>query len=322
MNEKIEKTPEQKSLDAALGALNKSFGKSFISQLGDEKIVDMERISTGSFGLDKILGGGLVRGVIAELYGQESAGKSTLATHMMAEHQKFGEVAMIDEEHVFDPNYASKLGLDVSKLIFSQPTYAEEALETIEVLAATGAVSLIVLDSVAGLSPRAEMDGETGASNMGLIARLMGQHLRKVKKIALVNKCSILYINQIRMKIGVVFGSPLTTPGGNALKYFSSVRMDIKKTKSFDTGIISMVKTPKNKTFAPFKSCQFQINFGEGIDCMREILNAATEKKIVDKAGSWFSYGDLKIGQGEEKAMKFLKNEKQIFEEIKGKLLC
>lgn len=318
-------------LAGAVEALNKAYD-GIIVNLSQEAF-NKDITESGSLALDKALGGGIVRGRIIELYGGEAAGKTTLAIHMAVEAQKHGKIAYVDVEHSFDPVYASVLGLNMDELLFSQPNTMEEACTVMETLAGTGQVSFIVLDSVAALSPQAEFTGDSGDYNMGLTARLMGQHLRKVTPIAGKTKTTILYINQIRMKIGVVFGSPETTPGGRALKYYSSVRMDIRRIKTlidgkgFDKenprGIRCRVKVVKNKTAPPLRVAEFDINYGAGIDQYSDVFDIAIDIGIVEQKGSWFSYNDNKLGQGKLSVIETFKsgaiNEK-VYEEIRIKV--
>lgn len=311
------------SLENTVANLNKTYGKSALVRLGENFVIEKEMIPTGSFLLDDALSGGLVRGRTIELIGAESSGKTTLALHFITEAQKFGETAFIDVEHAFDMTYAKSIGVDVDKLWFSQPDTAEQAFEIIEGLADSGEVSLIVLDSVAGLAPRAEVEGESGESNMGLLARLMGQHLRKVTSLASKNKTTIVYINQLRYKIGVFFGNPETTPGGNALKYFTSVRMDIRRKEILKTndkeniGILSRIRIIKNKTAIPFKEADININYGEGIDKYNDLLMWCLAHNIIEKKGSWYSYENTNIGQGLNGALIYVKEN---FEALKQKV--
>lgn len=308
------------SLEETIKAFRKLYGQNILVSLTDSKVLQKEFVSTGSIGLNKALSGGLVRGRTVEVFGPESAGKSSLSLHMMAEHQKVGKVVLIDLEHAFDVNYAEKLGVNVNDIIFSQPSYAEQAFELTEHLAATGVVSLIVIDSIAALSPKAEMIGDAGDSNMGLIARLMGQHLRKVTSIASQNNCTILYINQVRSNLGVMYGPKTVTPGGKALKFFTSIRMEIKRIKTLENGIISKIRVVKNKTAVPFKEAVFTIVFGEGIDYLLEIVDLAIEEKLIIKKGTWFYYNDINLGQGTEKVKIYLKENEETLKEIKDKI--
>lgn len=311
------------SLEEVVKELKKSFGDNILMDLNDIANLNKDYIPTGSIGLDTKLGGGLVRGRLVEIYGGESSGKSTLTIHMMVEHQKYGKVLLVDTENSFDKFYAEKLGLDLNNFLVSQPDTAEQAFEVIETLAKSGEFSLIVLDSVAALSPRAEVEGDSGDSNMGLLARLMGQHLRKLTPIANKNKCTVVYINQIRMKIGVMWGSNETRSGGQALKYFASLILDMRvkerlKKKDEIIGIKSKIKIAKNKTNTPFQECEVHITHGNGIDTKLEIVELAIEKGIVEKKGSWFSYGDLKV-QGLESLLEEVDVEqvkKEVYNEI------
>jgi recombination protein RecA len=313
-----------KALDAALGQIERAFGKGSIMKLGQtDKSMEVEAISTGSLGLDIALGiGGMPRGRIVEIYGPESSGKTTLALHAVAEAQRTGGTcAFIDAEHALDPVYAEKLGVDVSELLISQPDAGEQALEIADTLVRSGAIDIIVIDSVAALVPRAELEGEMGDSHVGLQARLMSQALRKLTGSISRSRCMIIFINQIRMKIGVMFGSPETTSGGNALKFYASVRLDIRrigaiKDRDEVVGNQTRVKVVKNKVSPPFKSVEFDIMYGEGISKMGELLDHGVAAGIVEKSGSWFSYNDQRIGQGRENAKQFLKDTPDVADEI------
>ena len=304
-----------KALDAALGQIERAFGKGSIMKLGENNPPsDIETISTGSLGLDIALGvGGLPRGRIAEIYGPESSGKTTLALHAVAEAQRAGGTcAFIDAEHALDPIYAGKLGVDVAELLISQPDAGEQALEIADTLVRSGAVDVIVIDSVAALVPRAELEGEMGDTHVGLQARLMSQALRKLTGSIARSSCLIVFINQIRMKIGVMFGSPETTTGGNALKFYASVRLDIRrigaiKDRDEVVGNQTRVKVVKNKLAPPFKAVEFDIMYGEGISKTGELIDLGVKANIVEKSGSWFSYGDQRIGQGRENTKQFLR---------------
>ncbi len=305
---------KDKALDAALGQIERAFGKGSIMKLGQAgQAVDIESIPTGSLGLDIALGlGGLPRGRIVEIYGPESSGKTTLALHAVAEAQRSGGTcAFIDAEHALDPVYARKLGVDVGELLISQPDAGEQALEIADTLVRSGAIDVIVIDSVAALVPRAELEGEMGDTHVGLQARLMSQALRKLTGSISRSRCLIVFINQIRMKIGVMFGSPETTTGGNALKFYASVRLDIRrigaiKDRDEVVGSQTRVKVVKNKLAPPFKAVEFDIMYGVGISKMGELLDLGVRAGIVEKSGAWFSYGDQRIGQGRENARQFL----------------
>ena len=319
---------KQKALDAALGQIERSFGKGSIMRLGQqEQAVDIETVSTGSLGLDIALGiGGLPRGRVVEIYGPESSGKTTLALHVVAEAQKQGGTcAFVDAEHALDPAYAKKLGVELDDLLISQPDAGEQALEIADTLVRSGAVDVLVIDSVAALVPRAELEGEMGDSHVGLHARLMSQALRKLTGSISRSRCMVIFINQIRMKIGVMFGSPETTTGGNALKFYSSVRMDIRRIGAIKKGdeVIgnqTRVKVVKNKVSPPFKMAEFEILYGGGISREGEIIDLGVQHGIVDKAGSWYSYGDDRIGQGKENVREFLKANPEVASEIETKI--
>ena len=305
-----------KALEAALGQIEKAFGKGSVMKLGHQQnAVDIDSISTGSLGLDIALGiGGLPRGRIVEIYGPESSGKTTLALHVAAEAQKKGGVcAFVDAEHALDPAYAKKLGVDIDELLISQPDAGEQALEIADTLVRSGAIDVLVVDSVAALVPRAELEGEMGDTHVGLQARLMSQALRKLTSSISKSNCLVIFINQIRLKIGVMFGSPETTSGGNALKFYSSVRLDIRrigaiKDRDEIVGNQTRVKVVKNKVAPPFRVIEFDIMYGEGISKLGELLDLGVNANIVEKAGSWFSYNEERIGQGRENAKKFLAN--------------
>ena len=305
---------KQKALEAALGQIERSYGKGSIMKLGQQdQAVDIEEVSTGSLGLDIALGiGGLPKGRIIEIYGPESSGKTTLALHVLAEAQKEGGTcAFIDAEHALDPSYAKKLGVSLDDLLISQPDAGEQALEIADTLVRSGAIDVLVVDSVAALVPRAELEGEMGDTHVGLQARLMSQALRKLTGSISRSQTMVIFINQIRMKIGVMFGSPETTTGGNALKFYSSVRLDIRrigaiKDKDDIVGNQTRVKVVKNKVAPPFKVVEFDIMYGEGISKTGELLDLGVNAGIVEKSGSWFSYGDQRIGQGRENAKTFL----------------
>jgi recombination protein RecA len=320
---------KKKALDLALSTIEKQFGKGAIMSLNDEKRLEkIPSISTGSLGLDIGLGiGGIPQGRIIEIYGPESSGKTTLTLHTAAECQKAGgTVAFIDAEHALDTTYAQKLGVDIPNTLISQPDSGEQALEIADMLVRSGAVDLLIIDSVAALTPRAELDGDMGDSHMGLQARLMSQALRKLTGSISRSKCTVIFINQLRMKIGVMFGNPETTTGGNALKFYSSIRIDIRRIGAIKdgdnvTGNRTRVKVVKNKVAPPFKQCEFDIMYGEGISQIGEILDFGVDKKIVEKAGAWYSYQNTKIGQGRENAKTFLKENPEIMNEIKEKIL-
>jgi recombination protein RecA len=316
-----------KALDAALSQIEKQFGKGTVMRMGDKERVAIPSISTGSLGLDIALGiGGLPRGRICEIYGPESSGKTTLTLQVIAECQKLGgNAAFIDAEHALDPSYAEKLGVQVDDLILSQPDTGEQALEVAEMLVRSGAVEVLVIDSVAALTPKAEIEGEMGASHMGLQARLLSQAMRKLTASIKQTNCLVIFINQIRMKIGVMFGSPETTTGGNALKFYSSVRLDIRRTGSVMSGdeVIgneTRVKVVKNKVSPPFKQAEFQIMYGSGIYQLAEILDWGVKLNLVDKAGAWYSYKGDKIGQGKANAAKFLGSNPAVASEIEGQI--
>jgi len=318
----------KKALAQALGQIEKQFGKGSVMRMGDGGMIrDIESISTGSIGLDVALGiGGLPRGRVVEIYGPESSGKTTLTLQVIAEAQKLGgTAAFVDAEHALDPNYAGKLGVDVDELLVSQPDTGEQALEITDMLVRSGAIDIVVIDSVAALTPKAEIEGEMGDSHMGLQARLMSQALRKLTANIQRSNTMVVFINQIRMKIGVMFGSPETTTGGNALKFYSSVRLDIRRIGAIKKGdeIIgnqTRVKVVKNKVSPPFKQAEFEILYGEGISRMGEVIDLGVQHGIVDKAGSWYSYGDDRIGQGKENVREFLKNNPAMAEEIEGRI--
>ena len=318
----------KKALAQALGQIEKQFGKGSVMRMGDSPASrDIEAISTGSIGLDVALGiGGLPKGRVVEIYGPESSGKTTLTLQVIAESQKLGgTAAFVDAEHALDPGYAEKLGVNVDELLVSQPDTGEQALEITDMLVRSGAVDIVVVDSVAALTPKAEIEGEMGDSHMGLQARLMSQALRKLTANIQRSNTMVVFINQIRMKIGVMFGSPETTTGGNALKFYSSVRLDIRRIGAIKKGdeVIgnqTRVKVVKNKVSPPFKQAEFEILYGHGISRMGEIIDLGVQHGIVDKAGSWYSYGDDRIGQGKENVREFLKNHPEMAEEIEAKI--
>ena len=304
---------KQKALDAALAQIDRAFGKGSAMRLGSREAIEIETISTGSLGLDIALGiGGLPRGRIVEIYGPESSGKTTLALHAVAEAQKAGGVAaFVDAEHALDPIYAKKLGVDVENLIVSQPDTGEQALEITDTLVRSNAIAVLVIDSVAALVPRAEIEGEMGDSHVGLQARLMSQALRKLTGSISKSRCLVIFINQVRMKIGVMYGNPETTTGGNALKFYASVRLDIRRTgqiKDRDdiVGNTTRVKVVKNKLAPPFKQVEFDIMYGEGVSKVGEVLDLGVKAGLVEKSGAWFSYDSIRIGQGRENAKSYL----------------
>jgi len=327
-----EATPNEKAkaLDLALAAIEKQFGKGAIMKLGDQQSKEkIPAISTGCLGLDIALGvGGIPQGRIIEIYGPESSGKTTLTLHIAAECQKAGgTVAFVDAEHALDTAYAAKLGVDVPKLLISQPDSGEQALDITDMLVRSGAVNLLIVDSVAALTPRAELEGDMGDSHMGLQARLMSQALRKLTGSIARSNCTVIFINQLRMKIGVMFGNPETTTGGNALKFYASVRLDIRRTAAIKDGenVIgnrTKVKVVKNKVAPPFKSVEFDIMFGSGISQSGDLVDIASENGIIEKAGSWFSYNNQKIGQGRENAKRHLEENPDMAKEIRNKILA
>lgn len=318
---------KQKALEAALSQIEKSFGKGSIMRLGQQETVETEAISTGSLGLDIALGiGGLPKGRIIEVYGPESSGKTTLALHAVAEAQKKGGTcAFVDAEHALDPVYAKKLGVNVEELLVSQPDTGEQALEITDTLVRSGSLDLLIVDSVAALVPRAELEGDMGDSHMGLQARLMSQALRKLTASISRSHCMVIFINQIRHKIGVMFGSPETTTGGNALKFYASVRLDIRRTGAIKNrdeviGNQTRVKVVKNKVAPPFKIIEFDIMYGQGISKVGELIDLGVRAEIVDKAGSWYSFNGDQIGQGREAAKQYLKENPKIAEAIEAKI--
>ena len=322
-----EKSAKLKALELTLGKLEKSYGKGVVMKLGDKVVEDIESIPTGSIGLDTVLGvGGYPRGRVVEIYGPESSGKTTLTIHAIAEVQKQGGIAaFIDAEHAFDAAYASSLGVNIDDLFISQPDNGEQALEIADHLISSGAVDLVIIDSVAALTPKSEIEGEMGDSKMGLHARLMSQALRKLT--ATINKtgCTLIFINQLRMKIGVMFGSPETTTGGNALKFYSSVRLDIRRIGAIKNGddVIgnrTRVKVVKNKVAPPFKKVEFDIMFGKGISRSGEVLDMAVDSDVVKKSGSWFSYEDTKLGQGRDAVKNMLEDNPELMSELEQKI--
>jgi recombination protein RecA len=316
---------KQKALDAALSQIDRQFGKGTVMRMGDTEHVAIPSVSTGSLGLDIALGiGGLPRGRVIEIYGPESSGKTTLTLQVIAEAQKLGgTAAFIDAEHALDPQYAEKLGVKIDDLIVSQPDTGEQALEVTEMLVRSGAVDVLVIDSVAALVPKAEIEGEMGASHVGLQARLMSQALRKLTGTIKQTNCMVIFINQIRMKIGVMFGSPETTTGGNALKFYASVRLDIRRIGSVKDGdeIIgneTRVKVVKNKVSPPFKQAEFQIMYGSGIYHMGEVIDLGVKCNLIDKSGAWYAYKGDKIGQGKANSARFLEENPAIADEIEA----
>lgn len=319
---------KSKALAAALAQIEKQFGKGSIMKMGDAAIgEDIQAVSTGSLGLDIALGiGGLPRGRVIEIYGPESSGKTTLTLSVIAEMQKLGGVAaFIDAEHALDPQYAAKLGVNVPELLISQPDTGEQALEIVDMLVRSGSVDIVVVDSVAALTPRAEIEGEMGDSHMGLQARLMSQALRKLTGNIKRTNTMVIFINQIRMKIGVMFGSPETTTGGNALKFYASVRLDIRRTGAIKKGdeVIgseTRVKVIKNKVAPPFRQAEFEIVYGEGISRLGEIIELGSNLKFIEKAGAWYAYNGEKIGQGKENAKEYLREHPEIAQEVEAKI--
>ncbi|HEX7821584.1 MAG TPA: recombinase RecA [Sphingobium sp.] len=313
----------QKALEAALAQIDRAFGKGSAMRLGSKETMQVEAISTGSLGLDIALGvGGLPRGRVIEIYGPESSGKTTLALHVIAEAQKGGgTAAFVDAEHALDPVYARKLGVNIDELIVSQPDTGEQALEIVDTLVRSNAIDVLVVDSVAALVPRAEIEGEMGDSHVGLQARLMSQSLRKLTGSISRSRCMVIFINQLRMKIGVMYGNPETTTGGNALKFYASVRLDIRRTgqiKDRDdiVGNATKVKVVKNKVAPPFKQVEFDIMYGEGISKVGEILDLGVKAGIVEKSGAWFSYDSVRIGQGRENSKTFLKENPEMMDRL------
>ncbi len=315
-------------LNEALKQIEKQYGKGAVMKLGDRALVEVDVISSGSLSIDNVLGvGGFPRGRIIEIYGPESSGKTTLALQAIAECQKGGgKCAFIDAEHAIDPKYAKALGVDVDELILSQPDSGEQALEIAEVLIKSGAIDLIVIDSVAALVPQAELDGEMGDSNIGLHARLMSKAMRKLAGSMSANNCTAIFINQLREKVGVMFGNPETTTGGNALKFYSSVRLDIRRVTSIKDGdeVIGnqvRVKIIKNKVAPPFRKAEFEITFGEGISKTGEIVDLGVEYGIISKSGSWFSYNDTRLAQGRDAVKKVIKDNPELADEIEAKIM-
>ena len=321
---KMNETDKTKALDAAIGQIEKAFGKGSVMKLGQrDSVVDIQAISTGSLGLDIALGiGGFPKGRIIEIYGPESSGKTTLALHAVAEAQASGgNCAFVDAEHALDPTYARKLGVNLDDLLISQPDAGEQALEIADTLVRSGAIDVLVVDSVAALVPRAELEGEMGDHHVGLHARLMSQALRKLTSSIARSNCLVIFINQIRLKIGVMFGNPETTTGGNALKFYASVRLDIRrigaiKDKDDVVGNQTRVKVVKNKVAAPFRTVEFDIMYGEGISKTGELLDLGVSAGLIEKSGSWFSYGNQRIGQGRENAKTFMQENPDIANEL------
>ncbi|WP_413868845.1 recombinase RecA [Albidovulum sp.] len=327
MNDK-RSTDKQKALDSALAQIERQFGKGSIMRLGaGNPVMEIEATSTGSLGLDIALGiGGLPKGRIVEIYGPESSGKTTLTLHVVAEEQKKGGVcAFVDAEHALDPQYAKKLGVNLDELLISQPDTGEQALEIVDTLVRSGAVSLVVVDSVAALTPKSELEGEMGDSNVGVHARLMSQAMRKLTASISRSNCMVIFINQIRMKIGVMFGSPETTTGGNALKFYASVRLDIRrigaiKDREEVVGNTTRVKVVKNKVAPPFKQVEFDIMYGEGISKTGELIDLGVKAGVIEKSGAWYSYGDERIGQGRENAKQFLKDNPAVAHAVEDRI--
>ncbi|HQO10226.1 MAG TPA: recombinase RecA [Clostridiales bacterium] len=323
-----ENSEKMKMLDLSIAQIEKAYGKGTIMKLGEDKpILKLEAVSTGSFGLDIATGiGGYPRGRIIEIFGPESSGKTTLALHAIAECQKLGGIAaFIDAEHALDTGYADKIGVDVKNLLISQPDYGEQAMDIAETLVRSNAIDIVVIDSVAALTPKAEIEGEMGDSHMGLQARLMSQALRKLTSSISKSKCIVIFINQIRMKIGIMFGNPETTTGGNALKFYASIRLDVRKISSVKdkeemTGSRTRVKVVKNKVAPPFKTAEFDMMYGTGISRTGEILDLAVENDIVKKSGSWFSYGENRIGQGLDKVKLYMEENPAVLVEVEKKV--
>ncbi len=324
----MEKEDKLKALDAALSQIERQFGKGAVMKIGDSKAhMNVETIPTGSLSLDIALGlGGIPRGRIIEIYGPESSGKTTVTLHMIAEVQKRGGIAgFIDAEHALDPTYAKNIGVDVDNIYISQPDNGEQALEITETMVRSGAIDIVVVDSVAALVPKAEIDGEMGDSHVGLQARLMSQALRKLTAAISRSNCAVVFINQLREKVGIMFGNPETTTGGRALKFYSSVRLDVRRIESLKqsgeiTGNRTRVKVVKNKIAPPFKEAEFDIMFGEGISAVGDILDLAASVSIVSKSGAWYAYDGNKIGQGRENAKQYLKENPEICKEIENKV--
>lgn len=323
-----EKEAKLKALKLTLDKLDKTYGKGAVMKMGDSAVEEVEVIPTGSLGLDLALGvGGYPKGRVIEIYGPESSGKTTLTLHAIAEAQKKGGIAaFIDAEHAFDRYYAEKLGVDIENLIISQPDNGEQALEITDNLIRSGAIDIIIIDSVAALTPKSEIEGEMGDSKMGLHARLMSQALRKLTGSISKTKCTVIFINQLREKIGVMFGNPETTTGGNALKFYASIRLDIRRStqlkdnNSEAVGNKTRVKIVKNKVAPPFKTAEFDIMYGEGVSKMGEIIDLGVDYEIIKKSGSWFSYDDTKLGQGRDAVKTLLTDNPELMEELEGKI--
>ena len=323
-----EKEAKLKALKLTLDKLDKTYGKGAVMKMGDSVVEDIDAIPSGSFGLDIALGvGGYPRGRVVEIYGPESSGKTTLTLHAIAEAQKAGGIAaFIDAEHAFDRFYAEKLGVDIDNLIISQPDNGEQALEIADNLIRSGAIDIVIIDSVAALTPKSEIEGEMGDSKMGLHARLMSQALRKLTGSISKTKCTVIFINQLREKIGVMFGNPETTTGGNALKFYCSVRLDIRRSTQIKDsngnvkGNKTRVKVVKNKVAPPFKTAEFDIMYGEGVSKVGEIIDLGVEYEIIKKSGSWFSYGDTKLGQGRDAVKALLLDNPELFDELDAKI--
>ena len=323
-----DKAAKLKALQLTLDKMDKAYGKGAVMKMGDSKVEDVEAISSGSLGLDLALGvGGYPRGRVIEIYGPESSGKTTLTLHAIAEAQKAGGIAaFIDAEHAFDRFYAENLGVDIENLIISQPDYGEQALEIADNLISSGAIDIVVIDSVAALTPKSEIEGEMGDSKMGLHARLMSQALRKLTGTISKTKCTVIFINQLREKIGVMFGNPETTTGGNALKFYASVRLDIRRRTQIKDGdkVIgnsTKVKVVKNKVAPPFQVAEFDIMYGEGISKIGEIIDLGVNYEIIKKSGSWFSYGDTKLGQGRDAVKTLLSDNPDLMDELEEKIM-
>ena len=323
----MENAEKRKALDAAIGQIEKQFGKGSVMKLGEDATANIDAVSTGCLDLDIALGiGGVPRGRIIEIYGPESSGKTTIALHVVAEAQKLGgAAAYIDAEHALDPGYASKLGVDIDNLVVSQPDTGEQGLEIAEALVRSGAIDVLVVDSVAALVPRAEIEGEMGDSHVGLQARLMSQALRKLAGSINQTKCVAIFINQLREKVGIMFGNPEVTPGGRALKFYASVRMDIRRIDSIKQGDAIMgnrtrVKVIKNKVAPPFRQAEFDIMYNEGISKTGNLVDVGVKEEIIQKSGAWFSYGDIRLGQGRENAKQYLKDNEEIALEIERKI--
>ncbi|WP_124098086.1 recombinase RecA [Ruminococcus sp. Marseille-P6503] len=323
----VDKDEKKKALDTAIAYIEKQFGAGAIMKLGDSKALDVEAIPTGSMTLDMALGiGGIPRGRIVEIYGPESSGKTTVALHCIAEAQKAGgEVAFIDVEHALDPVYAEKLGVDIDSMLVSQPDSGEQALEIAEALARSGAIDCIVIDSVAAMVTKSEIDGEMGDTHVGQLARLMSQAMRKLTSVIAKSNCCAIFINQVREKIGVIYGNPETTPGGRALKFYASVRIEVRRGEQIKNGaeVIgnrTKCKVVKNKVAPPFKECEFDIMYGKGISRTGEVLDLAAETGVVKKGGAWYSYNDMKLGQGRDNAKDFLEANPEIMGEIEEKI--